>query len=603
MKGRSFSLTCLTIALLVTFGQAFDAYADDGDPAETPESEKERVPAGVDGVELDELESDYKPEVKRLVIPPYYQETSEHLKLNLFFPLFVLRERTGKDPRKDLGVFPLYWRSRIGKHGGVDVVFPLYWRYRGARFKTDIVLQTYYNRSDHGYNFGFAPLVFVGKDTRDKSNYQVVFPLFWRFAKGKSAFLLALIYYDSRKGEDYDLGLPPLFFAGRDRYKTYAVAVPPLFWRFTNEINYTTTNVFIPCFYNTREHGWSFGFMPLVYVARDKDWDKTLVVPFYWGSRWQLADRAGNELGEGKTHVVPILLTYYRRAPGLLQHGSSVFYHWYLKDGDYLKMFSPLVWLYGNHRTADNATLIPPLFYRRDTPVSDDMMVSLIYWNFHEHHQERTFSIMPFFAYNKKLYENRWRTWVLPTFDFGKQPDGYHAWFHPIFYLGRDGKKDHLIIAPLVWKFTDEKDDDLVVAPIYWRFDDLEHKDTKTVIFPFWWEFDDRRKRTLNRVAFPFYWDFRGLGIEKRSLVVPPFYFQRETKLSTTTGVLNFVFNKGKLKGNPFWTFQVYPFLGFGHPPAPDGAYWSVLSGLVAWRRQGRSKQLKLFWIPIDIKK
>jgi hypothetical protein len=266
-------------------------------------------------------------------------------------------------------------------------------------------------------------------------------------------------------------------------------------------------------------------------------------------------------------------------------------------------MFSPLVWLYGNHRTADKAILIPPLFYRRDTPVSDDMMVSLIYWNFHKHHQERTFSIMPFFAYNKKLYENRWRTWVLPTFDFGKQPDGYHTWFHPIFYLGRDGKKDHLVFVPLVWKFTDEKDDDLVVAPIYWRFDDLEHKSTNTVIFPFWWEFDDRRKRTLNRIAFPFYWDFHNRGKEKRSLIVPPFYFQRETKLSKTTGVLNFVFNKGEQKGNPFWTFKFYPFLGFGQPPSPDGAYWSVLSGLVAWRRQGRSKQLKLFWIPIDIKK
>ena len=123
--------------LLGVFGLAAHVHADGSTaPAPAAEAKKEaaRVPAGVDGVELEELESDYAPETKRLIVPPYYQETKGEQKLRLFFPLFVFRERAGKEPRKDLGVFPLYWRSRIGEHGEVDVVFPLYWRYRGARF-------------------------------------------------------------------------------------------------------------------------------------------------------------------------------------------------------------------------------------------------------------------------------------------------------------------------------------------------------------------------------------------------------------------------------------------------------------------------------------
>jgi hypothetical protein len=38
-----------------------------------------------------------------------------------------------------------------------------------------------------------------------------------------------------------------------------------------------------------------------------------------------------------------------------------------------------------------------------------------------------------------------------------------------------------------------------------------------------------------------------------------------------------------------------------GKPPAPEGAYWSFLWGMAGWRRQGSTRELKLFWIPIDL--
>lgn len=594
-------LSCWVILGIFTL-VAVDGVAKDSDTTnEVSEEKAVKPPIGLSGIELEELEEDYIPDKKRLIIPPYYQEKSSRLKLRLLFPLFIQRERLGEDAQKELGIFPFYWRHRATDEA-TDVVFPFYGRFRGVGYKTDFVLQTYYNRSDHGYNLGFAPLFFVGKNTRDRTTYQVVSPLFWRFTKDDSSFLLALIYYQKKNGQDYRLGLPPLLFAGKEKYKSHLVVLPPLFWRFKNEVSYTTKNIFPPFFFNTREQGWSFGAMPLFYLARNKTWDKTLILPFYYSSRWPLLDKQGESLGEGRTFVLPILLSYYRRAPGLSQGGSAIFYHWYWKEGEYLKMFSPFVWMYGNDRTDDNRFLVPPFFYQRRSPIQDDLMVSLIYWDFHQRYKERTVAVMPFFAHNWNLYERHWRTWVLPTFDFGVHPGGYHARFHPLFYRGKDRDADHLVVAPVFFKFKDEEDDDLVIFPFYWSFKDLLHDDSTRVVFPLWWQFDDPRRKNFARVAFPVFWDIRRGKKQSRITLGLPFYWQYRDTYKKTTGIFNFFLNKGEIKGYRFWTFNIAPLLAFGHPPSAEGAYWSFLSGLVGWRRQGRTKQLKLFWIPINFK-
>ncbi len=593
--GLGFGLTLMVLA-----SSAFALDEGEAQPKKGETDEQQRPSVGLTGIELEELESDYSPEVDRFFIPPYYQETAGNVKLRLVFPLFFYRERVGKGARSDLGIMPFYWRYREGP-ASADVFFPFYWRFRDPSFDTDIVLQSYYNRSSHGYNFGFAPLLFLGKDTRDQSDYQVIPPLFWRFAKGDSLFLLAGLFYNRKKGSDYDLGLPPILFAGRERYKTYLTVFPPLFWRFTDEINYKTTTVLPPLFYSTREHGYSFGLLPLLYIGRDKKWDRTLITPFYYGSRWQHRDQFGDPAGEGRSYYLPLLLSYYRHAPGLSQGGAALFYHWYENEGSYLRAITPLLWMWGNQRTDDRAVMVPPLFYRRTTPVTTNTMAGLIYWDFHEHHKERTVAVAPLFATNWSLYEDRWRTWVAPTFDFGVQPDGYHFRIHPLFYLGRDKYSDHLVLAPLLWKFRNEQDDDFVIFPIWWSFKDREHGDSVKVAFPFWWDFNDPGKQTAKHIAFPIYWDFANNRKKERTSVIFPLLWRDRDPRSTMSGFLNFVWHKGEIKGNPFWTFKIFPLIGLGHPPAPSGAYWSVLGGLAGWRRQGSTKELKVLWIPFDL--
>jgi hypothetical protein len=598
------------VLALASFGIGTSLHAQEAKSSKPPEKPPEKAPQaetetaaeapiGLRGVELEELEQDYAPPVRRLIIPPYYQEKSERLTLRMIFPFFFSRTRTGLEASTELGIFPFYWRAR-GQGTSTDVYFPLYWKWRSPESKTDLVVQTFYNRFEDGFNFGFAPLLFLGRNGAEGTSYQVVPPLFFHFAGPSSSFLLAGIFYHRRDGDDYHLGLPPLLFAGRKHFEKYLVALPPLFWRFEDEIKYETTYVLPPAFWGSTEFGRFFGIAPLLYFNRDKNEDQSLVLPFYFGSRWQHKDQFGEPAGEGRSHYLPFLLSYYRKAKGLLQHGVGPLYAWSDKEGDTLRMFTPLLWMWGNERSYEHSTMIPPLFYRHTSPIRRDVMAGLLYWDFEDLFRKRTLAVLPLFAWSSSLREKDWRLWLPPTFDIGFGPKEQHFRIHPLVYWGRGQEKSHFVAAPIVWKFKDEDDDDLVVFPLYWRFYDRIYKDGSRIVFPFYWSFDEPRKDKQVTVGFPLYWDLRDGRQGKRTVVIPPLFFRSKTDTRATTGVLNFVVNKGEVKGNRFWTFSLFPLLSFGHPPAPSGAYWSVLGGLAGWRRQGSTKQLKILWIPFN---
>lgn len=261
-------------------------------------------------------------------------------------------------------------------------------------------------------------------------------------------------------------------------------------------------------------------------------------------------------------------------------------------------MLSPMLWMWGNHLSYEKSTLVPPLFYRHTSPLRKDVMAGLLYWDFEELDRHRTLAVLPLFAWSSSLYQKDWRLWLPPTLDIGSGPSKKHFRLHPLVYWGQAEEKSHLVLAPVVWRFRDEEDDDLVLFPFYWSFFDRIHKDGSRIVFPFYWHFFEPRKDKDATVVFPLYWDVRNGRKSKRSVVVPPLFYRTTTATRATTGVLNVVVNKGEVKGNRFWTFKLFPVLAFGHPPAPSGAYWSVLGGLAGWRRQGSTKELKILWIP-----
>ncbi len=598
-----FRLSIITpIFLLAILFLSVSGKADDISSNGKTKGENEYLsPIGNDSVRIQEIEEDYEPKIKRIVVPPFYQEKTDKYKLQLFFPLFVRKYSLINSEKYSIGIFPLLWRSIDGDKS-TNVIFPLYTRIRSSNSKTDIILQTYYKRGVEGYHFGLAPILFIGKNVNKNSTYQIIPPIFWRFEKEEKSFLLAGIFFLKKEKDNYNFGLPPLVFGGKDNWKSYLTIAPPLFFRFQNDLNYETKTIIPPFFVISRQNGWSFGALPLLYLARDKDWDKTLLIPFYYGNREQYINANGEVIGELKSSYLPLLLTYFRKAPGLKQGGVALFYHWYWKEGDYLRMYSPLVWRYGNERNEEHTTLVPPIAYYKKSPVEKNLMLGLIYWDFHDKYKKRTIAIMPFAGHSKSLHSNERRTWIAPSFDFGVGEENKKFFrFHPIFYWGKDYEKQHLVISPIFWKFKDPEDDRLVVFPFYWKFKDLLHDDKAQIFFPIWWKFDDPRRENKSRIVFPLIWDIERGKKNSRITIGVPLYWRYRINDRSTTGILNVWLNKGEIKNNKYWTFNIFPLVAFGNPPSQDGTYWSVFAGLAEWRRQGSSKRMKIFWIPINI--
>ena len=548
----------------------------------------ERAPIGLTGAELAEVESGTTAKPKRFILPPYVSETTDDTRFTTVLPLFYFRERRGEDATRDVGMLPFYW-SHDSDGLKARVYFPFYWMFRAPSFNTDLVLQTYFRRTETGFDFGFAPLFFTGKDTEKGTRYQVLFPpLYWNFVNPEGGFRFALLYYDHRERTDFRRGFFPLYFSAKTRDRTVTTVLPPIFWHIRDDIRYTTSTVLPPIFVNTRAHGWSAGILPIFYFARDKTWSRNMVLPFY----------VGTQVNDDKTHVFPALLSYYRKSDKVNQGGLALFYHWYRYEGEYLQMFSPLYWRFGNTRARERAHLVPPLFYRKDTPVSDNTMVGMVYWNFHDHHKSRGFAIAPLFAFKRSLHETSWRSWVLPTFDFGKTPQGRHFWLHPLLYAGRHKDKKHFVVAPLIWRFSSPDDASTVVFPLWWRFDKRRQDRLVQVAFPLWWQFDDRKYGKKGRVLFPLYWQFHNAPEHRRTLVVPPLFFRAADDESARTGVLNTSLHRGVHDEQRFWYLNFFPFVAMGKPPVEDGARWSLLGGLLGWRRQGHTREFRFLWIP-----
>ena len=100
------------------------------------------------------------------------------------------------------------------------------------------------------------------------------------------------------------------------------------------------------------------------------------------------------------------------------------------------------------------------------------------------------------------------------------------------------------------------------------------------MLAPIWWDFAAPKKRTS--VLFPVFWRFAD--------------DEGTTQLALNTLYLE----KPSTKG-PNWDFYFLPLFHVGEQP--QGNSWDVLFGMVGYKKEGTYKQLKLFWIPIDLTK
>jgi hypothetical protein len=209
-------------------------------------------------------------------------------------------------------------------------------------------------------------------------------------------------------------------------------------------------------------------------------------------------------------------------------------------DKDGVTWVTPLYSQYRGRTTLDLAGPLVPLFAHYVD--ADIYKESWLFGPFYTTHDPTGYTTMftPLIGQSREYGVSN-TTWVIP-FLHETRVDGWTFNMYPLLWLGKDGDSFHDVLAPVWWDFVSPKRRTTIAFPVFWRFRDEE-------------------------------------GLTQ--LALNTLYEERKTS-----------------KGNDF-DFYFLPFVHVGEKP--DGNAWDVLFGLVGYKREGTYKQLKLFWIPIDL--
>ena len=388
-----------------------------------------------------------------------YQDIPGNATTRLIGPLYLR-----SDPRGASRVlFPLFWYFRDEPtHATAHTLVPLYFRRSSPEEKTTAVgvfpLWFYYRSfTDGGRSAGLMPIAYFG--SRAGRSHAVLFPLLWHFADQRSSATLAIpFYYRFADEQRASAGVPPLlYFQGRDHGDSYKVQVP-LFWRFHNAREQTTTTVVPPVFYRSRPGGWSAGIAPLLFAGGGAERRHFVLFPLFWHRRDDKQDRT--------TTVVANYL--HRRHGGETTDAFFPILHWRrgARPG-------------GQHETS--FTLAPLVHYRR-TAASTLFLSPIAAWG--RGKETRAGVILPYFWYqNRELAASG----VPPLyFDVTRLGTGERTRvFGPYFRMNAPGRSAH-VLFPLFGRYTDEKETSTYVFPVFFRRRTTEGYKVDT-LFPLLW--------------------------------------------------------------------------------------------------------------------
>ncbi|HEY1584337.1 MAG TPA: hypothetical protein VGH63_01545, partial [Polyangia bacterium] len=236
----------------------------------------------------------------------------------------------------------------------------------------------------------------------------------------------------------------------------------------------------------------------------------------------------------------------------------------YYRDDDTTRTGAlfPIAYFSRNKQESSSTSFILPLYL--DIRRSEDQQLaaySPLVWRYHAVESTTTIGIPLFFDVNR--YGESRTTGLLPFFIRNRsereKDSGYTI--PPILTWWRsrdDGTKTDAIVFPLVWHFGGEKNSTTIVAPFVWDF---------------------KRGESRTTVAFPLFMRFRR-GDCDGSLVVHVYYSKR----------------CGEDHAVGTWHLDVFPFVQVGRPRKHD-LEWYFLEGLFGYWRQGRNRNVRLFWV------
>lgn len=457
--------------------------------------------------------------------------------------------------RTRTGIWPLAYKERVG-NTITSALFPFYY----DRKLVDESNKPLERESFYGLYY---------RKRSPKHDVDAAFPLYfrWRDDQTKTTVIPPVLWRDGPKGE-WHRWVAPLFFASSDEEGGYFHA--PFLLTFSHHNKKKAFSLIGGLGYYDRNE-------------RDIDWG---VAPFVFGGN--NADKLTNYL------FIPPLLTYhsedrdnskfttvvgpvvYKTAPGSVTFDIlPLFLHNRDEDGSATTLL-PLFHS-SSHKDGRNLLITPLFISSRDTQGGKTLVTP-----FYSQYRGRTTldvagPIIPLFAHysDPDIYRESWligpvwtskdptqstiltplfghwneygvsrTTWVFPTFQHTIDQGGWAFNIHPFLYTAKDKTSAHTVLAPVFWDFVAPKKRSTVVFPIFWRFADEE---------------------------------------------------------GTTQLALNTLYlDKPSSKG-PSWDFYFLPLFHVGEQP--QGNAWDVLFGLIGYKREGSYKQLKLFWVPIDLTK
>ncbi len=233
----------------------------------------------------------------------------------------------------------------------------------------------------------------------------------------------------------------------------------------------------------------------------------------------------------------------------------------------------------------------------------------------YRHYQNtRAYGFWPLLYFSHDAVSDAATRLVLPVYFHKQFADGRTvSAFTPLLWHYRSVERSTFVGFPLV--FDDhvfEESRTTAVVPLFYR--SHSEVDSRTnwlfpplilwvrtrpldhagdaVLFPIFYHFGGTDRSTP--IGFPLYWDFvRG---DSRTTVAFPvaYYWRRETAENWL--VLNTFYTRGRGPETGSWHFHFIPLFDVGRPH-PHDIDWNILYGLFGYKRIGRNRSLKLFWL------
>ncbi len=506
--------------------------------------------------------------VSTTVVGPFIHQSNANTqsRTSLFFPLLTIHDAPGFSVRVlfpfvwrvhdgdevDTALFPIYFRGRAPGRGW-DGVFPLFVHQWNPKQATTVVGPIWYRaRSDGGKTAGLFPLLGWGKKVGKDGKVSSWFGMPAVYADHNDfsglSHTWAINFFRFTSPDGYTSGFIPLVFAWRKG--TASKVLTPIYYRQSDSARDYSLDVFTLLFVGHEGKSWKAGIFPLFLAAHDADgsW-RSGVFPLFWASH--RSDHA----------TLATLLGGYSLTPNGKRFYIGPFYY---RDDDTTRTAAvfPIAYFSRNKQENSTTSFLLPLYL--DIRRSEDQQLaaySPLIWPYHAVESTTTIGIPLFFDVNR-FGESR-TTGLLPFFIRNRSE--------------REKDSGYTIPPILTWFRTrdDGTKTDAIVFPLFWHFGG--EKNATTIFAPFVWDFKRGESRTT--VAFPLFLHYRR-GDCSASLVVHVYYSQR----------------CGEEHAVGTWHLDVFPIVQVGRPRKHD-LEWYFLEGLFGYSRQGRNRNLRLFWV------